>query len=111
MDVSPIRPGRPCAAPHCSAIVFNTSHCPTHETTRRRKDPEQVKFYNSTRWKKLRAIVRAQEPICRICKVNPSTNVDHIDGDWQHNERENLRALCSTCEPSRTARQHRARAR
>lgn len=42
-----------------------------------------------------------------ICRTNPSTNVDHIDGNWRNNERSNLRALCSECERTRTGRQHR----
>lgn len=108
--MSPTRPGRPCATPGCPLIVHGASHCPAHEQTRRYKPEEQRRFYNSTRWKKLRAIVRAQEPICRICFTNPSTSVDHIDGDWQNNERSNLRAVCTSCEKTRTAVQHRRKA-
>lgn len=75
----------------------------------RAKDPEQRKFYNSTQWKKLRAIVRYREPFCRICKENPSTNVDHIDGDWRNNGFDNLRALCTGCEKAHTGRQHQSK--
>lgn len=65
---------RICSAPGCGTVV-ERGRCPAHEVKqndRRQKDPEQV-----------RAIVRAQEPMCRICTAMPSTNVDHIDGDWR----------------------------
>lgn len=92
--------------------MVERGRCPAHQVKqndRRQKDPAQVAFYNSTAWKKLRAMIRAQEPWCRICTVNRTTNVDHIDGDWRHNQRENLRGLCTECEKTRTGRQHRAR--
>lgn len=109
--MSPARAARICSAPGCGVIV-ERGRCPAHlvkQEARREREPEQRAFYNSTAWKKLRALVRAQEPWCRICTVNPTTNVDHIDGEWRHNERENLRGLCTSCERSRTGRQHRAR--
>jgi 5-methylcytosine-specific restriction endonuclease McrA len=76
-----------------------------------RKDTAQAQFYGSTGWKRLREYVRGQEPVCQLCGRRPSTNVDHIDGDWRNNSRANLRALCTPCERSHTARQHGAKAR
>lgn len=107
--MTPSRAARICSAPGCGVIV-ERGRCTAHAVTqqeRRFKDPEQQRFYNSTRWKQLRAIVRSQEPRCRICTVNQSTNVDHIDGNWSNNDRANLRALCSSCEKTRTGQQHR----
>lgn len=103
------RAPRICITPGCPNLV----PCPVHTVTqdqRREKDPEQARFYRSSRWTRLSKLVRAQEPICRLCERRPSTNVDHIDGDWRNNERANLRALCSSCERTRTGKQHRAKA-
>ena len=74
-----------------------------------RKDPEQARFYGSKEWKQTRARVKREEPVCRICRANPTSTVDHIDGDYRNRARSNLRGLCGTCEASRTGRQHRAK--
>lgn len=60
-------------------------------------------------WQQLRKLVLAEEPLCRMCwedggLVVAATEVDHIDGDSHHNDRENLRPLCHTCHLQRTAR-------
>lgn len=99
------RPLRPCGQAGCPTLVAS-GNCPAH-TRVREKDPAQARFYGSTRWKVLRALVRKQEPICVLCRMAPSRVVDHVDGNWQHNERANLRALCYTCNDSHTGRQHR----
>jgi 5-methylcytosine-specific restriction endonuclease McrA len=87
---------------------------PVHRTQpprERYKDAAQQRHYNSTAWKKLRAIVRAQQPICQMCGREPSAVVDHINADWRDNRMENLRGLCVSCNASHTARQHREKQR
>jgi 5-methylcytosine-specific restriction enzyme A len=113
----PSRPKRPCRVPGCPATHRNLNgHCDAHQEGaepqgRRPKDPEQQRFYNSTRWKRLRAGVRAEEPLCRLClqieRVAPTEIIDHIDGNWRNNERSNLRGLCRPCNDRITGQQHR----
>lgn len=61
---------------------------------------------NSTIWRRLRAQVLAEEPLCRLCapKVTAATVVDHIDGDSWNNARSNLQPLCASCHGIKTAR-------
>ena len=105
----PSRPKRTCAQPGCGALV-DGGRCPAHEakrTNRQAKDPEQVRFYGSAYWKRLRAIIRRRDPVCVMCQRRPSQTVDHIDGNWRNNDPGNLRGLCRPCEASHTGRQHR----
>ena len=64
---------------------------------------------NSTRWRRIRAIVLADNPLCvkceRLGRVVPATDVDHIDGDSHNNERDNLQALCRSCHTRKTNRE------
>ena len=99
-----MKPLHPCGYPSCPTL---TSHarCDVHRVERY-KDPEQQKYYGSREWKLLRSQVRREEPICRICKRKPTTNVDHIDGNWRNRDRKNLRGLCGTCDRRHTGAQH-----
>ncbi len=66
---------------------------------------------NSAAWKRLRAQVLAEEPLCRMCTarglVVPATDVDHIedsrDDFTDDNSRENLQSLCHECHSLKTA--------
>lgn len=58
---------------------------------------------SSSRWRRIRAVVLAEEPTCRWCGVAASTTADHIvprahGGD---DRRENL---CGSCAPCNLAR-------
>lgn len=67
---------------------------------------------NSIAWKKLRAQVLAEEPLCRWCLARGeyvvSTDVDHIKDSREDysddNRRENLAGLCHECHSLKTAR-------
>lgn len=66
---------------------------------------------NSAAWKKLRAQVLAEEPLCRMCTarglVVAATDVDHIEDSREDytddNRRENLCTLCHECHSLKTA--------
>ncbi len=52
-------------------------------------------------WRKLRARVLAEQPLCWACqregRITPANTVDHIDGDTYNNSRDNLAAMCRKC--------------
>lgn len=62
-------------------------------------------LYGSTRWRKLRALVLNEEPLCRLCerqgKTTAADTVDHIKehkGDVAlFYDRDNLQPLCRPC--------------
>jgi hypothetical protein len=66
---------------------------------------------SSAAWKRLRAQVLAEEPLCRWCAarglVVPATDVDHIedsrDDYTDDNSRENLAPMCHECHSLKTA--------
>jgi 5-methylcytosine-specific restriction protein A len=74
---------RPCASQPCPELV-ESGCCDAHranETVRqydraRRDDPNQI--YHSTRWRRLRLIVLARDPVCRMCGQEASTDADHV---------------------------------
>jgi 5-methylcytosine-specific restriction endonuclease McrA len=104
------RAARICSAPGCPELVQGASRCPAHLVTqdqRRDKDPAQRKFYSSARWKALSKFVRQQEPTCRICSAAQSQQVDHKDGNWRNNSRENLQAICKPCHLAKSGAEHR----
>ena len=62
--------------------------------------------YKSKRWQRTRAMVLAEEPMCRGCGL-PAQAVDHIvdiskGGAWY--DRENLRPLCNRCHNAKRAK-------
>ena len=62
-------------------------------------------LYGSTAWRRLRARVLSDEPLCRLCdrqgRVTAATTVDHIEehkGDRTlFFDRDNLQPLCASC--------------
>lgn len=107
----PTRPPHPCAAPGCPVLVTSGSHCQAHESTRRHKDEAQARFYRSSYWTRLSKLIRKQRPVCEECRSQPSKVVDHHDGNYRNCSSENLRALCVQCNATKTAKQHRGKAR
>jgi 5-methylcytosine-specific restriction protein A len=61
-------------------------------------------------WRRLRAEVLQAEPLCRLCRSAPATEVDHIAPfhglhDPLRLARGNVRPVCVLCHRRRTARQ------
>ena len=90
-----------CAQPGCPNLVSSGSRCPLHQ---------RIPWVNSSPYKltdAMRKSVLAEDPICRICGVNPSTRVDHIvsRAEGGSDERGNLRGICYACDKKRIGQQ------
>lgn len=66
--------------------------------------------YNTTTWRKLRLVVLRHQPICSICHLAPSTEVDHIEPLADNGEPYNLSNLQGTCAKCHAAKSHKERA-
>ncbi len=75
------------------------------EYKRRPEYAEAHRFYNSTAWRKLRAMFLRANPLCVDCeklgRVTPATEVHHVKDRRDHPESalspENLEGLCKRC--------------
>ena len=58
-------------------------------------------------WRRLRVMVLREEPICRVCQHEPSTQVDHITAKTKGgtNDRDNLRGICASCHSRKTVKE------
>jgi 5-methylcytosine-specific restriction protein A len=105
-------PKLPCTQPWCDQLVEGGGKCEKHKEQR----PNGLgvvnlrRIYDSARWKRLRAVVMSEEPLCRICLskniVELTRAVDHIEdmssggSPW---DRDNLQGLCYACHNRKTA--------
>lgn len=69
------------------------------------------RLYDTSRWKQLRKMVLNRTPMCQHggC-IEMATDVDHIDGDTDNNDMDNLKALCHAHHAEKTARFDRSNA-
>lgn len=113
-----------CRRPGCAGLVRGgvCSKCgPVTERSnwdayyRERNTVSRHKRGYGWTWEKLRAMVLADEPLCRQCHaagvVAAAVTVDHIiPKAWGGtDETENLQALCASCHRDKTARERRGR--
>lgn len=85
----------------------------THATDRAKRQDRERGSSNARgygyHWRKLRAVVLAEEPLCRAClargRTTPAEHVDHITpkAEGGTDERTNLQALCRGCHSRKTA--------
>ena len=108
----PRKPAKPCRIPGCPQLTSVTDDvlCAPHRAQETRQydaargSPAQRGY--GFRWRKLRRMVLASEPLCRVCGA-PATEVDHIlalarGGD---DAMDNLQALCRPCHSRKTVRE------
>jgi len=104
----PKKAPKPCKWPGCPKLTYG-DYCEFHakkasiqfEATRE----TAVQRGYDTRHRKLRKIILAENPICRICKREPATEMDHIDGNVKNIAMENLQGLCKRCHSRKTAKE------
>lgn len=72
----------------------------------RRAETGRTLALNGAAWRRLRASVLSEQPLCKHCMargyVVTASEVDHADGDPSNNERGNLQSLCKPCHSSKT---------
>ena len=107
----PYKPGRPCRHPGCPAIVKGKSgYCPAHEKKVKKQyesQPQRIedkRFYSDRKWRRLRKMKLAADPMCQKCEEKASVLVHHIDDVKHHPEKKmewgNLLSLCNDCHES-----------
>ena len=109
--MSPTAALRYCSQPGCQARVLR-GRCPAHQPSEQDRVNLAVRrWYRTARWKRLRAELFAENPLCATCAAQQRTEVwtdlDHIRphrGDprlfW---DRANLQGLCKSCHSAKTA--------
>ena len=97
-----------------------TSRPPKQGPVRSHGGDERHKLYTGRRWRKLRAQILRQQPLCRECLrlgfIQEASVVDHIRGHgagWQEHffTPSNLQPLCTDCHKAKTAREQAAKTR
>lgn len=75
----------------------------------RRARSEGKRYYDTARWKRLRRMVLARDPLCVVClgfgRTEPATFVDHKTplAAGGTNSPENLQGMCQSCHSRKTA--------
>ena len=124
----PPRPLKVCRHAGCHELTRDPSgYCPKHKDAaeaRARKwkaeqDSQRESAYRrgyGARWRKLRAQILMDEPLCRECRkagcIVPATDVDHIvaRADGGTDDGSNLQPLCHACHSRKTVRENGGRA-
>lgn len=70
------------------------------------KCPQRTLKLNGAAWRRLRTLVLREQPICPLCaaegRIEPSTDVHHVDDNAGNNQRSNLVAWCHSCHSKET---------
>jgi 5-methylcytosine-specific restriction enzyme A len=113
---------RYCSVPRCPETV-RSGRCPTHAKARQQmydRYKQGDTRYDTTRWRRLRASVLAENPLCTVCEqqgqITVATVVDHrqphrgdvrlmYDLDFLEGKssESNLAPMCASCHGRKTA--------
>jgi len=101
--VSPTRLASPCTYPGCPALTIpNTGRCERHQRPRAPDNRPSFRYRGyGAGWAQIRLKVLLDEPRCRMCQ-SQATVVDHIDGDVENMNPENLQPMCVSCHNRKT---------
>ena len=109
----------PCRYPGCAAVLGTPGYCDRHRVAvhrdygrARRGFDTEVGFYQSARWRGVRAAFLREHPLCGVCaargRVVAAVVADHVvpvkDGGARYDVA-NLAALCVADHNAKTARE------
>ena len=121
----PTRAKTICCQPGCNATT-DDRYCVAHkrdntradyrrDLDKQRADDPYRKMRSGAQWRRTREFILARDPICRDCRREASTDVDHIimaimwcgTGENDYYDERNLQGLCKSCHSRKTARETR----
>ena len=109
----------PCRYPGCAAVLATAGYCDQHRVAvhrdygrARRGFDAEVSFYQSARWRTVRAAFLREHPLCGVCaargRVVAAVVADHKvplkDGGARF-DAAGLQSLCISCHNRKTARE------
>lgn len=103
----PSRPLGPCTQPGCpNRATAGHGRCLEHARPAWQGSGRGLDHGAGVAWKTIRARVLSEEPTCRACGVNASTEVHHVTPRAQGgtHERSNLAGVCAPCHRRLTTR-------
>lgn len=83
---------RVCPQPGCPHIV----PCPEHGDPQAAWQGSNRKARLPKGWQRIRRRILRRDPICQLCGINQSTQVDHITPGDDHSD-SNLQGVCDHC--------------
>jgi 5-methylcytosine-specific restriction protein A len=100
-----------CNEPGCNELMLSGTYCNKHKSNRHkfyreiRTDREELKFYSSNCWRRLRNYKIKIDPLCKECwkegRVTRATRVHHIKEIKECPELkfnlDNLESVCDSC--------------
>lgn len=93
--------GHNCKHFGCPTVVYDGLYCEQHQPPKQyKKRTQSTKLFDTARWKRARKHQLTIEPMCRRCKREWATEVDHIIPRFKGGEelaQDNLQSLCRTC--------------
>jgi phage terminase large subunit-like protein len=111
-------PSHHCQFPTCTAMLPSPGYCAAHQPVQRsvtaarhrhydqhQRDPAAKKFYDSAEWKRCRADVLADHPVCQRCNRTFAQHVHHTKPlrECSPEERIDRRLLLAVCQPCHNA--------
>jgi len=113
----------PCRYPGCGAVLTSPGYCATHRPVShrdygraRRAFDAEVGFYQSSRWRTVRAAFLRSHPLCVACEASGSLVaarvVDHvvpIKAGGERFDAANLQPLCLPCHNRKTTTERASR--
>ena len=103
---------KPCTRPGCPHVLAK-GPCPDHaRQAEARRGTSAQRGYSGTDWVKVRAEVKARDPVCTVCHHRPTVTADHhpeprkaliAQGVHDPDALHRLRGVCWPCHSIETA--------